>query len=344
MFIDEVTIQLESGAGGNGCMSFRREKYVPRGGPDGGDGGTGGDIVLQADAKLATLHDYRYQSQIKASRGMHGRGKTQTGARGKDAVVRVPPGTLVKDDRGRVLADLVEDGAQIVLLKGGRGGRGNARFKSARNKAPRRADPGDPGQKATVHLELKLLADVGLVGLPNAGKSTLLARLSAAHPKVADYPFTTLEPHLGIVRWDQYESFVLADLPGLIEGAHEGKGLGHRFLRHIERTRSLLFALDCTGEDPRAELEVLRGELGRFDPGLLDKPYAVAFTKKDLLGPDSVWQDPLADLPVRRYLISAVSGEGLQPMAVELGTAVQALRRSAAAAAEEDEVWNATSE
>jgi len=328
MFIDEATITVESGAGGDGCMSFRREKYVPRGGPNGGDGGAGGDVVFLADGNLNTLLDFRYRPRIAAQRGGHGKGKDKTGPRGSDARIRVPRGTLVRDEEGVLLADLVEEGQEFVLLKGGRGGRGNSRFVTSTNQAPRRADPGEPGQQAVVRLELRLMADVGLVGFPNAGKSTLLARLSAAHPKIADYPFTTLEPQLGIVGWAEYESFVLADLPGLLEGAHQGKGLGLRFLRHIERTRLLLFAIDCTSPDPAADLATLRRELGFFDPGLLEKTCAVAFTKADLLGPEAAnFADPLPGLEAPRFLVSGVSGYGLRELVVWLGAAVKAQRQ-----------------
>ena len=326
MFVDEVELRLRSGTGGDGCMSFRREKYVPRGGPDGGDGGDGGSIIFQVDANLATLVDYRHQAHISAGRGTHGKGKNLTGARGADAVVRVPPGTIVRDKSGEVVADLVETEGTLVLLKGGRGGRGNARFANPRMQAPRRADPGEPGTEMIARLELRLLADVGLVGFPNAGKSTLLSRLSAARPKVADYPFTTMSPNLGIVQWAEYESFVLADLPGLIEGAHTGKGLGARFLRHIERTRTLLFTLECSHDDPRAEFETLRQELGGFDPGLLDKPYAIAYTKADLLGQEA-YADPMGDLDAPRFVVSAVSGRGLTELVTYLGTEVKRIRQ-----------------
>ena len=326
MFVDEVTIEVESGGGGDGCISFRREKYVPRGGPDGGDGGDGGSVIFQADAHLATLLDYRYRPHIKADRGGHGKGKNMTGARGEDAIIRVPVGTLIRSASGEVIGDLVEEGQHFLFLKGGRGGRGNTHFANSRVQAPRRADPGRPGRQAMVKLELKLLADVGLVGLPNAGKSTLLARLSAAHPKIADYPFTTLQPNLGIVRWGEYDSFVMADLPGLIEGASEGKGLGTRFLRHIERTRTLLFTLESISESLPQDLEVLQRELGQFNPALLEKPYAIAFTKCDLLGPEPDFADPFADLGGKRFLISAVSGQGLDEMIAALGTGLRQLR------------------
>ncbi|MBI2506405.1 MAG: GTPase ObgE [Candidatus Latescibacteria bacterium] len=336
MFIDEAIITVESGGGGDGCMSFRREKYVPRGGPNGGDGGDGGDVVFRADSHLATLLDFRYCPRIAAQRGGHGKGKDMTGPRGEDALIRVPLGTLVRAEDGTLLADLVEEGQEFVLLKGGQGGRGNSRFVTSRLQAPRRADPGEPGQQAVVRLELRLMADVGLVGFPNAGKSTLLSRLSAAHPKIADYPFTTLEPQLGIVGWAEYESFALADLPGLIEGAHQGKGLGLRFLRHIERTRTLLFTLDCTSPSPARDLETLRQELGHFDPLLLEKPYAIAFTKADLLGPGEAFADPFSGLAVTRFLISGVSGQGLRELVVWLGTLVKEQRQLEGARLVED--------
>jgi len=311
-------------------MSFRREKYVPRGGPDGGDGGDGGSVMFKTDGSLSTLVDLRYTPHIEGGRGTHGKGKTLTGARGKDAVVRVPPGTLVRGEDREILIDMVADGEEYELIKGGRGGRGNARFKGPTVRAPRRADAGRSGQQMTVYLELKLLADVGLVGFPNAGKSTLLSRLSAARPKIADYPFTTLQPFLGIVRWSDYESFVMADLPGLIEGAHAGKGLGSRFLRHIERTRTLLFTLDCTSEQMQEELASLRDELGQFSPALLDKPCAVAFSKSDLLGSEPDFDDPLEDQEMPRFLISSVSGQGLPELVGFLGQQVNEARKQSA--------------
>ncbi len=322
MFIDEATITLKSGDGGDGCVSFRREKYAPLGGPDGGDGGDGGSVRLKADANLATLVDFRYKSRIEAARGGHGRGKGLTGARGEDAIVRLPPGTVVRGEGDRVIADLVEPGQEIVLLKGGRGGRGNARFARPTNQAPRRADRGRPGREQEVRLELKLLADAGLVGFPNAGKSTLVSRLSAARPKVADYPFTTLEPNLGIVRFGDYDSFVLADLPGLIEGAHDGRGLGLRFLRHVERTRVLLFTIDASGEDPEAAFEALRQELRQYEASLLEKPFAIAYTKADLLGPRSEDFEPPIPSDAPSFLISSVSGRGLPQLVSWLGSQV----------------------
>ena len=326
MFIDEVRLTLRSGDGGNGCSSFRREKYRPRGGPDGGDGGDGGSVVFRVDNSLNTLLDYRYRPLVSAGRGAHGRGGNMTGARGEDAVVRVPPGTVVRTGEGEVVVDLVEAGQEHRFLEGGRGGRGNARFATSRNQAPTRADEGRPGEEAAVLLELKLLADVGLVGLPNAGKSTLLSRLSAARPKIAGYPFTTLEPHLGIVRWREYETFLMADLPGLIEGAHEGRGLGTRFLRHVERTRILLFTIDASSPDPERDLGLLRRELRQSNPSLLDKPHAVALTKADLFevpgqALPSSWSDQAP-----RFAVSAVSGHGLGDLIPFLGSRVREVR------------------
>ena len=326
MFIDEATITLKSGDGGEGCMSFRREKYIPRGGPDGGDGGDGGSVRLRADANLATLVDFRYKPRIEAGRGGHGRGKGLTGAQGDDALVRLPPGTVVRDPGGRVIADLVAPGQEIVLLQGGRGGRGNARFARPTNQAPRRADPGRPGSEQEVRLELKLLADAGLVGLPNAGKSTLLSRLSAAHPRIADYPFTTLQPNLGIVRFGDYDSFVLADLPGLIEGAHEGRGLGIRFLRHVERTGVLLYTIDAAAEGPQAAFDSLREELRRYQASLLDKPFAIAYTKADLLGPGAEGFRPPVPAGAPSFLVSSVSGRGLPELVGWLGRQVLGAR------------------
>ena len=336
MLIDEVAMLVESGTGGSGCCSFRREKYVPRGGPDGGDGGDGGDVVFVVDPQLGTLRDLRYRHHLKGGRGEHGQGKNKTGMRGEDAVIRVPPGTILKSDQGEVIRDLVEPEEPFLFLKGGRGGRGNARFASSRTQAPRRADAGLPGEAISVRLELKLLADIGLVGFPNAGKSTLLSRLSAARPKVADYPFTTLEPHLGIVQWGDYESFVMADLPGLIAGAHEGKGLGMRFLRHIERTRLLLFAIDCTSETPGEDLQALRHELAEFDRGMLEKPWGIAYTKADLIDA-SGFIDPLPGHPAPHFLLSAVSGLGVDELVTALGQAVNTFRADDRARADSQE-------
>ena len=322
MFVDITKIYAKSGDGGDGCKSFRREKYVPRGGPDGGDGGDGGDVVFTVDARLSTLLDYRYQQHLRGDRGAHGSGQKKAGRRGKDIVIPVPPGTLIKDLKtGEILADMTQLDQQEILVKGGQGGRGNARFATSTNRAPERAEPGRPGRERHLELELKLIADIGLVGHPNAGKSTLLSRISAAHPKIADYPFTTLQPNLGIVKIRDYESCVMADIPGLIEGAHEGKGLGFQFLRHIERTRILLFMVDVSSEDPEADLAILKDELRRFSPELLKKPSMLIATKLDLLPPEArngPFFDGQTDLG-----ISSVAGDGLESLIRRLGDQVR---------------------
>ncbi len=283
-FIDEARISVKAGNGGNGCISFHREKYVPKGGPDGGNGGKGGNVIIRADKQLATLMDFRYRRKYKADSGEHGKGSTRDGKWGKDLVIRVPSGTLVKDAiTGDVLADLVDDESEVIVARGGKGGRGNAEFATPTNRAPRFAEPGISGEECEIALELKLLADVGLVGFPNAGKSTLISVISAARPKIADYPFTTLVPNLGIVQFKEGASFVVADIPGLLEGAHRGKGLGVRFLRHIVRTRVLVFLIDSTSQDPKKDFQVLVNELKEFDESLQSKPKLVCLTKADLV-------------------------------------------------------------
>jgi GTPase len=312
MFVDQVTIRVYGGPGGAGAEAFRRETFVPRGGPSGGDGGRGGDVRLRVDAQLSTLLDYRYQEHHKAERGQHGQGKNRTGRSGEDLVLRVPPGTVVRDvGTGEVLGELLADGEELVVARGGRGGRGNAAFATPTNRAPREWEPGEPGQERRITLELKLIADVGLVGLPNAGKSTLLSAVSAARPKVADYPFTTLQPNLGVVELSDSRSFVLADIPGIIEGAHEGRGLGLRFLRHIERTRTLAFLIPVDSEDPTAELETLRAEVRSHSDTLADKSYCVVVTKSDLGPPDEAPTFPESEGEWGRFVISAVAGHGL---------------------------------
>jgi GTP-binding protein len=287
-FLDEAKIYIQSGAGGNGCVSFRREKFIEFGGPNGGDGGNGGDVVVEAVNGLNTLIDYRYQQHFKAQRGGNGMGKDRHGANGSDAVLKVPVGTQVYDEDGEtLLADLTRVGEQTTIAKGGNGGFGNAHFKTSTNRAPRHANPGLPGEELTIRLRLKLIADAGLVGLPNAGKSTFLATVSAAKPKIADYPFTTLHPQLGVVRIDERE-FVLADLPGLIEGAHEGTGLGDRFLGHTERCRVLLHLVDGTAEDAGAAYKIVRGELDAYGHGLTEKPEIVALSKADAMTPEQI--------------------------------------------------------
>lgn len=333
MFIDEAKILVRAGDGGRGCVSFRREKFVPKGGPDGGDGGKGGDIVLEVDRNLSTLLDFRYRQRYSAERGEHGRGSDQKGRDGSDSIIRVPLGTVVRlADSGAVLTDLVNDVQRFIAARGGRGGRGNARFKSPTNQAPRHAQPGEPGETRWLTLELKLLADVGLMGLPNAGKSTLLARISAARPKIAPYPFTTLVPQLGIVRLHNEHSCVVADIPGLIEGAHDGKGLGHQFLRHIERTRLLVHLVDMTGsaEDaPLTHFETVNRELLAYEPQLAEKPQLVVATKMDVPLAKRAWerfQPAVAARGFRVLAISAVTGEGLGELLDEIYRALVPIR------------------
>jgi GTP-binding protein len=282
-FLDQAKVYVRSGDGGAGCVSFRREKFIEFGGPDGGDGGRGGDVVVECAKGLNTLIDFRYQQHFKAKVGVHGMGKNRAGGRGADAVLKVPAGTQVFDEDGEaLLADLKQEGQRVVLLRGGNGGFGNAHFTTSTNRAPRRANPGEPGQERTIILRLKLIADAGLLGLPNAGKSTLLASVSAAKPKIADYPFTTLHPGLGVVRIDGRD-FVLADIPGLIQGAHEGHGLGDRFLGHIERCRVLVHLVDSTGANAGADYRTIRRELAAYGGGLNDKPEIVALSKVDAI-------------------------------------------------------------
>lgn len=323
-FVDEVRIQVEAGRGGNGCLSFRREKYIPKGGPDGGDGGRGGDVLLVADEGLNTLVDFRYKRHFKAAAGEHGRGSDCTGARGEDLLIRVPVGTVVFDaDTGEQIGELVEDGGRLLVARGGERGFGNAHFKSSTNRAPRKTTPGTPGDARRLRLELKLLADVGLVGLPNAGKSTFLRAVSAARPRVADYPFTTLYPHLGVVRTGATGSFVVADIPGLIEGAAEGAGLGIRFLRHLSRTRLLLHLIDVApaedSGDAVADARAVIRELEKYDAALAKRERWLVINKIDLLEPSKraarcealvaamQWEGPV-------FRISAVSGEGCEAL------------------------------
>src|SRR5512140_1480734 len=285
-FIDEAEVHVHAGDGGRGCVAFLREKYKPHGGPNGGDGGDGGDVVFVVDPGLTTLLDFKYQPLIKAGRGEHGRGKQQYGKRGEDREARVPPGTIITDaHNGGVSADLHAPGDRVIAAHGGRGGKGNAHFATPTNQAPRYAQPGTPGEERRLRLELHLMADVGLVGYPNAGKSTLITAVSAARPRIADYPFTTLVPHLGVVRFDDEGSFVLADIPGLIEGAHRGHGLGDRFLRHLSRTTLLIHLIDISGlsgRDPLADYDAINHELEAFDPKLAAKPQVVVANKMDL--------------------------------------------------------------
>jgi len=324
-FIDEVTIHARAGDGGAGCVSFRREKFIPYGGPDGGDGGDGGNVIIRASRDLSTLYDLRLHPHQRAGRGKHGMGKDRHGARGEDRIITVPVGTIVRDgETGELIADLTEDGSEIVVLRGGRGGQGNARFATSTNRAPKFAQPGEPGEERRLRLELKLMADVGLLGFPSVGKSSIITKLSAARPKIADYPFTTLVPHLGVVPYKGFRSFVMADIPGIIEGAHEGAGLGHRFLKHVERTRILLHILDpCRTHDsnPLHDYETLNRELSLFSPDLARKPQIVVVNKIDL--PDVVALLPEIEeyfLPrgIRVFPVSAATGAGMESLLDEV--------------------------
>ncbi len=329
MFVDEAVIGVRAGHGGSGCVSFRREKFVPKGGPDGGDGGDGGDVWLLADSNVHTLLRFRHERFFAAGNGAEGAGKQMFGEGGGDVVITVPVGTLVEEgETGRPVADLVTPGQRVLVARGGRGGKGNVHFKSSTRRAPRFATPGTPGEEAELRLTLKLLADVGLVGLPNVGKSTLLRRLSNATPKIGDYPFTTLQPNLGIVALGEDDSFVMADLPGLVEGAHAGRGLGLRFLRHIERTRLLLFLVDSAAANPTEDLRTLQAELAAFSPALERRPRLVVYSRSDLA--------PGVDLPALLELeplrISAATGAGIPELLRALGGRLRELRESDPAA------------
>jgi GTPase len=324
MFVDYTEISVAGGVGGSGAEAFRREMGVAFGGPSGGDGGKGGSVILRADSQLATLLDFRYQQHYRAERGQHGQGKNRTGKDGTDLLLRVPIGTVIRDaETGEVLGEMTEDRQELVVAQGGRGGRGNARFATATRQAPRHWEPGAEGEERRIALELKLIADVGLVGQPNAGKSTFLAAVSAATPKVADYPFTTLTPNLGVVSLTGTRTFVIADIPGIIEGAHEGKGLGLRFLRHIERTRTLAYLIPLDAEDVQQEYELLRGELGQYSTELAEKPHCVILTKSDVLPPDAPL--PRVDAPAAwgHFVVSAVARRGLPELLEALWSCVR---------------------
>lgn len=329
-FLDQAKIFVKSGNGGAGCVSFRREKSIAFGGPDGGDGGKGGDVIVQAVRSLNTLIDYRYKQHFKGGTGHHGMGRDRAGGGGEDVIIKVPVGTQVIDaDNGEILIDLTEDGQTALLAKGGNGGWGNARFKSSTNQAPRKANPGEESEERWIWLRLKLLADAGLVGLPNAGKSTFLSTVTAATPKTADYPFTTLHPHLGVVNLGAAERFVLADLPGLIEGASEGAGLGHRFLGHVERCAAVLHLVDASADDPVGNYQTIRKELIDYDGGIEDKPEIVILTKCDALDNETVElvQSELeAVCHMRPLLISSVAQQGLNPVLSAVFQHVQARR------------------
>jgi GTP-binding protein len=318
-FVDEARIHVKAGDGGNGCVSFRRERFIPKGGPDGGDGGKGGDVILQADAQLSTLLDLTYPRQFRAQKGGHGKGKNQTGRDGEDLIVRVPIGTLVREyHREEVLQDLLFDGQRFIAAEGGRGGRGNARFATPTQRAPRHAEKGEKGQDRHLRLELKLLADVGLIGFPNVGKSTLLSKISSARPKIADYPFTTLVPNLGVVEREEGRSFVVADIPGLIEGASQGAGLGLTFLRHVERTGLLVHLLDFSegpSRNPLKDFHALNEELNAYHPSLREKTQIVSLNKVDLPSVRKKAMDfknQFEEMGYQVYMISGKTGEGVE--------------------------------
>jgi GTP-binding protein len=341
-FVDEAEIEVSGGHGGSGCLSFLREKYRPKGGPDGGNGGDGGNVVLVVDPGLSTLLDFKFQRRLEAENGEPGRGKNQHGRRGRDCVVRVPPGTIVRClETGEILADLRAPGAKAIVGHGGRGGRGNATYASPTNQAPRRVQPGTPGEHRRVRLELRLMADVGLVGFPNVGKSTLIRRVSAARPRVADYPFTTLVPHLGVVRFAEDGHFVLADIPGVIEGAHTGQGLGFRFLRHVSRTALLVHLLDASGlseRDPLADFDAINRELALFDPELAKKPQVVVANKIDLVTSPEALENLTRRFRKRRirlHRISAATGAGVAALMREVGRRVRTARQHEAGSSAE---------
>jgi GTP-binding protein len=345
LFVDEVDIHVEAGNGGRGCLAFRREKFVPRGGPSGGDGGHGGSVYVVASPHINTLINFRFHPEFSAARGAHGQGSNCTGHGGADLELAVPIGTHVYEKGGepsepyRLHADLAEEGQRVLVARGGRGGLGNAAFATSTNRAPRKVQPGEPGEIKDLRLELKLLADVGLVGFPNAGKSTMIARISAARPKIADYPFTTLTPNLGVVRLSDDRSFVVADVPGLIEGAHRGSGLGHQFLRHLERTKVLVHLVDVSGaseRDPAADLDTVRRELELFQPTLAAKPQIVAANKIDAVDPDEVDEVTAAlerragELHLPFFRVSGATGAGVPDLLEAMWRRLAAARQSAA--------------
>ena len=327
-FVDSASIFVQAGDGGNGCVSFRREKFVPKGGPDGGDGGSGGHVWLRTNRQLTTLLDFKYKKKYIAVRGVHGQGARKTGRDGADIVIDVPCGTIVRNaETHEIIADLTGEEQELLIARGGKGGRGNQHFATPTRQAPRYAEPGQKGEGLTLDMELKLMADVGLVGFPNAGKSTLISVISAAKPKIADYPFTTLIPNLGIVRYEEYKSFVMADIPGIIEGAAEGKGLGLQFLRHIERTKILAILISADSPDIVEEYRTLLGELEKFDKGLLGKPRLVVVTKMDIATEDL--EIPALEEGMKVLQISSVSGQGLKELKDELWREVSGHTRAA---------------
>jgi GTP-binding protein len=336
LFIDLVTVRVTAGTGGSGCTSFRREKFAPMGGPDGGDGGKGGDVLIRGDSNLSTLLDFTYRDHWEAERGEHGMGSNKTGKSGEDVILPVPPGTIIRDrDTGERIGEILEHGEEIRVAKGGRGGKGNTFFATATHQSPREWQPGEEGELRTLELELKLIADIGLVGQPNAGKSTLLSVISAARPKIADYPFTTLAPNLGVVQLSDSRTFVVADIPGIIEGAHEGKGLGLQFLRHVERTRTLALLVPVDSADPQAEYDLLRRELASHSEALARIPHCLVLTKIDLLAPDQPPPEVHAPDAWGTFAVSAVARQALQPLL----EALWARTREVIRAEQEEEEW-----
>ena len=335
-FIDEAKFYVKAGDGGNGCVSFRREKYVPKGGPDGGDGGNGGDVIIEAAGRLHSLIDFKYRSHFKAKNGVHGQGKKKHGRNGADCIVKVPVGSIIKDvDTGEILADLTHDGDRYIAAKGSPGGKGNSHFATGRNRVPRFAEEGKTGLERWLRMELKLLADVGLIGLPNAGKSTLLSKLSAANPKVASYPFTTLDPQLGVLQFQYHDPCIIADIPGLIEGAHQGAGLGQKFLKHIERTKVLLHIIDGSGEGekPWADYQTLENELRLYNDELLGRRCFVLINKIDLLTDTSRIDElkkKFADLEIPVLALSGLTGEGIESLKELIVQALEEGKSSAA--------------
>jgi len=320
--VDKAKIEVVAGDGGKGAISFRREKFVPKGGPDGGDGGQGGSVVLEVNPNLVTLRDFRYRRRFKAGHGENGMNKNMYGANGEDSIVQVPPGTLVYDaGTEELLGDLIIPGARLTLVKGGKGGRGNAKFASSTNQTPRVAEKGQQGESRSIRLDLKLLADVGLIGFPNAGKSTLLSKLSQARPKVADYPFTTLSPNLGVMELDGFKTCTVADMPGLIEGAHQGKGLGTQFLRHVERTKLLVYVIDASVADPWKEYDVLADEIVRFNPRVAKRPSLLVFNKMDLLK-----KEPAASKRKLPLYVSALKSEGITELRGAIAKAINKMK------------------
>jgi GTP-binding protein len=330
VFVDRVVVNAKAGDGGSGIVSFRREKFIPMGGPDGGDGGRGGDVIVVGDSNLATLLDYTYRDSWTATDGDHGSGSNKTGRSGEDTLMPVPVGTVIRDlETEERLGEVLEDGARLIVARGGRGGKGNAYFVSSTHQSPREYQPGEDGETRRLELELKLIADVGLVGQPNAGKSTLLSVISAARPKIGDYPFTTLAPNLGVVQLTDGRTFVVADIPGIIEGAHEGRGLGLQFLRHIERTRLLAFLIPVDSMDWQGEYDQLRNEIAAYSSALAEKPHCVVFTKMDLLGDDDA---PPVDAPdaFGVFAISAAGRTGLDPLLAAWWTRLLAMKKTPA--------------